>query len=107
MKTLIGLSVVTLMLVGCTGAVVTTKNPTIVDGVPIKGILYYGYKIVEKKGVLDRIRHSKTGEITHSMYEPSSSEKYCEPVVLIEYVPVADYTQPYVIHYEPGTRQYL
>lgn len=102
MKALVVLSVTTFFLAGCTGAVVTTRNPRIVDGVPVKGILYYGYKIVEKKGILDRIRQTKTGEITHSMYEPVDSTKYCEPVVVVEYVPVADYTNPYVIHYEPA-----
>jgi len=89
------------LLAGCSGKIYTVQTPQFVDG-KTEGVLFYGYKAVEKKTVLDRIRHTKTGNITHSMYETPGTAKYCSPQIKLKTVMVADYSTQYAIKYEPG-----
>ena len=51
---------------------------------------------------MDRIRHPKTGDITHSMYEDKTSSNYCEPVTQQTTIIEPDYSTMYSIVYEPG-----
>ena len=88
------------ILAGCSGKIYTVKNPEFVDGMT-EGVLFYGYKPVEKKIILDRIRHAKTGDITHSSYEPSNSAKYCRPQVKKVTVAEPDYNTVYAVKYDP------
>ena len=100
---LIGCALLALpLLSACTGKIVTTRIDGLSVGESVDGVVYYGYKMVEKKSLRDRIRQEKTGEITHSMYEPVNSDKYCEPQVEVEMVAVADYSQPFVVDYKPA-----
>lgn len=78
-----------------------SESPQFTDGVT-EGVLFYGYKSVEKKVVLDRIRQEKTGDITHSMYELSNSTKYCAPQIQKTKIIEADYETQYAIKYKPG-----
>jgi uncharacterized protein YxeA len=94
------ISIIYLLMVGCTGSVYTVENPKLDKDGRIKGILVYGYKIVPKKTTLDRVRNPQTGEITHSAYEKKGSNDYCEPDVKIDNVAVADYSKPYAIQYD-------
>lgn len=89
------------LLVGCSGKIHTVQSPQFKDG-KTEGVLFYGYKIVDKKIVLDRIRHPKTGNITHSIYEVPGSDNYCAPQIKITKVMVPDYDTQYAIKYEPG-----
>lgn len=88
-----------LILSGCTGTIYTVKDPVFTNG-RTKGVIFYGHKLEEKKTILDRIRNPKTGELTHSMYEKIGTPKYCDPVAVVEKIPVADYTQMYAIAYD-------
>lgn len=88
-------------LTACSGKIYTVQNPKFNDG-KTEGVLFYGYKPIEKKVLFDRIRHPKTGDITHSIYEPPGSSKYCAPNVIIKKVIEADYETVYAIKYEPG-----
>ncbi|MEW8405458.1 MAG: hypothetical protein AB2689_28055 [Candidatus Thiodiazotropha taylori] len=88
-------------LTACSGTVYTVQNPQFKEG-KTKGVLFYGYKPVEKKVLFDRIRHPKTGNITHSIYESPGSSKYCAPNVITKKVIEADYETVYAITYEPG-----
>lgn len=90
-----------LFLTGCAGKIYTVQNPQFDSG-KTEGVLFYGYKAVEKKILFDRIRHSKTGDITHSLYEVPGSAKYCAPNVIIKKVYEADYSKTYAIKYEAG-----
>ena len=99
MKIVILISV--LLISGCSGTIYTVKNPKFVDG-KTKGVLFYGYKPVEKKVLFDRIRHPKTGYITHSMYAVPDSKEYCSPNVITKKVIEADYDTVYALKYEPG-----
>ncbi|MDZ4298796.1 MAG: hypothetical protein U0998_05970 [Moraxellaceae bacterium] len=89
-----------LLVTGCTGKIYTVKNPQFDATGKTEGVIYYGYKMEDKKTLLDRIRHTKTGDITHSMYADPSSYGYCKSVVTIEKVAVADYSQPYSVYYD-------
>jgi len=100
MKILI-IVIIAILILGCTGKIYTVKNPVFKDD-KIEGVLFYGYKAKEKKVVMDRIRHPKTGNITHSMYEIPTSKKYCAPSVKIKNIIVADYSTQYAIRYESG-----
>ena len=93
------LVIICLFFCGCTGTIYTVKDPTFNEDGEVEGILFYGYKLEDKKVLLDRIRNPKTGEITHSMYEQNGSAKYCDPAVVVEKVSIADYSQPYAIKY--------
>ncbi len=99
MKAMIAL-VSAVLLVGCTGKLYTVKNPAFDSNGKTEGILFYGYKMEDKKVLLDRIRHEKTGDITHSAYADKSTPEYCLPVVTVEKVAVADYSQPYAVQYK-------
>lgn len=88
-------------LSACSGKIYTVQNPQFIEG-KAEGVLFYGYKVVEKKVLFDRIRHPKTGDITHSLYEPPGSTKYCAPNVITKKVVEADYETVYAIKYEPG-----
>ncbi|PKH88326.1 hypothetical protein [Colwellia sp. Bg11-28] len=90
-----------LTLSGCSGTIYTVQNPQFVEG-KTEGVLFYGYKLVEKKILFDRIRHPKTGDISHSMYELPNSIKYCAPNVISKKVIQADYETMYAIKYKPG-----
>lgn len=90
------------LLVGCSGKVYTVKNPLFDKENKTEGVLFYGYKVVDKPVTYDRIRNSKTGNITNSMYEDPNSEKYCEPITVTGKEVVADYDTMYSIKYEPG-----
>ena len=90
-----------LLLSGCSGTIYTVQNPKFENGVT-EGVLFYGYKPVEKKVLFDRIRHKKTGDITHSMYENPQSNKYCAPNVIVKKVIEADYSTVYAVKYVPG-----
>lgn len=85
----------------CSGTVYTVKSPTFKDS-ETKGVLFYGYKPVPVKIVLDRIRNPITGEITHSMYEPLTSSGYCQKVTKQGTKIVADYTTIYSVYYDSG-----
>ena len=93
--------ILTLLLSGCSGTVYTVKDPEFIDG-QTKGVLFYGYKPVEKKVLFDRIRHPKTGDITHSMYAVPNSKEYCSPNVITKKVIEADYSSVFAVKYEPG-----
>lgn len=90
-----------ILLVGCSGRIYTVQSPTFVDG-KTEGVLFYGYKAIEKKVVLDRIRHPKTGNITHSIYEVPGTGNYCAPQIKVTKVVIADYETQYAVTYEPG-----
>lgn len=90
------------VLYGCSGHIYTIKDPIIKPNEKVKGIPFYGHKMENKTVVLDRIRHSKTGDITNSAYENPNSTKYCKPDKRIDKVVVVDYSKPYYIYYEPG-----
>ncbi len=90
-----------LLISGCSGTIYTVQNPTFVDG-QTEGVLFYGYKPVEKKVLFDRIRHQKTGDITHSMYAVPNTKDYCSPNVITKKVIEADYSTVYAVKYEPG-----
>lgn len=100
MGKLIAIATLIVTLCGCSGRVYTVKNPTFTDG-QTEGVLFYGYKPDEMEIVLDRIRHPKTGDISHSSYDASDSEKYCRPVVKTVKVAVPDYDTVYAIKYDP------
>ena len=89
------------LIVGCSGKIYTVQTPKFVNG-KTEGVPFYGYKTVDKKIVLDRIRHPKTGNITHSIYEAPNSDNYCAPQVKVTRVMVADYETQYAIKYKPG-----
>ncbi|CRM76413.1 hypothetical protein [Pseudomonas sp. 24 E 13] len=88
------------LLTGCSGAVYTVPNPKIDADGRIKGVLVYGYQVVDKKTSLDRIRNPKTGEITHSAYKKKGTSEYCEPDARVDRVAVADYSKPYAVQYD-------
>lgn len=90
-----------LALQACSGTIYTVQSPKFVDGVT-EGVLFHGYRMETVKTVLDRIRQSKTGEITHSMYEDPSSPRFCTPRVKETKVAVADYSTQYAIRYKPA-----
>ncbi|ARU57246.1 hypothetical protein OLMES_3205 [Oleiphilus messinensis] len=92
---------IVVVLSGCAGKIYTVQDPQFENG-KTEGVLFYGYKPVEKKVLFDRIRHPKTGNITHSMYEVPGSAKYCAPNVITKKVIEADYSTVYAIKYEAG-----
>ena len=102
MKKVLYFTLATTLISGCSGTLYTTKNPTITDGEEFKGVLFYGYKVVEKDVLLDRIRHKKTGDITHSIYEIPGTAKYCAPNIVKKKVVEADYDTTYSMRYQPG-----
>ena len=91
-----------LLLTGCSGTLYTVKNPQFDENNKMQGVIFYGYKVVSKPVKLDRIINKVTGEISHSIYHPKDSGKYCAPDVKYLEVPVADYAQKYAMMYEPG-----
>ena len=99
MKNVILLSCI--LISACSGTIYTVKNPQFVDG-QTKGVLFYGYKPVEIKVLFDRIRNSKTGDITNSMYAVPNSNGYCSPNVITKKIIEADYDTVYSVKYEPG-----
>lgn len=100
MKAII-LSISIIFLSACSGTIYTVKDPKFSEGVT-EGVLFYGYKPVEKDVLFDRIRHKKTGDISHSMYEKPGSSKYCAPHVIKKKVIEADYDTVYAVKYKPG-----
>lgn len=90
-----------IVISACSGSIYTIQNPKFIDG-KTEGVLFYGYKPVEKKVLFDRIRHPKTGDITHSIYELPGSSKYCAPNVITKKLIEADYETVYAIKYEAG-----
>jgi len=101
MKFVFVFALAVILLSGCSGKVYTVKDPQFIEG-KTEGVIFYGYKPVDKKVLFDRIRHPKTGDITHSMYEAPGSSKYCAPNVIIKKVVEADYSTVYSVKYEPG-----
>jgi hypothetical protein len=101
MKKILILVLFSMFFAGCSGKIYTVRAPEFKNN-KTEGVLFYGYKIKEKSLVLDRIRNTKTGEITHSMYEPKDSSKYCAPNIKKQKVVVADYETMYAIKYKPG-----
>ncbi len=93
--------IILISLTACSGTIYTVQNPQFKDG-KTEGVLFYGYRSVEKKVLFDRIRHPKTGDITHSIYEQPGSAKYCSPNVIATQVVEADYENVYAIKYKPG-----
>lgn len=89
-----------LTLTACSGRIYTVQNPTFVNG-QTEGVLFYGYKVREKKVLLDRIRHPKTGNISHSSYVPPRSPEYCRPRIKVVKEVVADFDTLYAIKYDP------
>lgn len=95
------LPILALFLLNCTGTIYTVKNPSFDNG-QTEGVLFYGYQVVEKKVLLDRIRNLKTGEITHSMYEIPGTSKYCAPNIITKKVVEPDFSTVYAIKYDPA-----
>ena len=85
---------------GCAGTIYTVQSPIADSNGRIKGVPFYGHKIVDKVTTLDRIRNPITGEITHSAYKEKTSKDFCEPDTKIEKVAVADYSNKYYIQYD-------
>lgn len=89
-----------LALPACSGTIYTVKSPKFDENGVTEGVLFYGYRMETVKTVLDRIRHKKTGDITHSMYEDPSSSRFCLPQIKETKVAVADYSTQYAIRYD-------
>lgn len=96
---LVSTLLLSLFIFGCSGTVYTVKNPQFEDG-QTEGVLFHGYKTTKKKVIYDRIRHTKTGNITHSSYAVRGSDIYCAPVEIFKKIVVADYDTTYAIKYD-------
>jgi len=97
----LSIAISAILVSGCSGTIYTVQSPSFQDG-KTEGVLFYGHKAVDKKVVMDRIRHPKTGDITHSMYELPTSKKFCAPATKTTKVIVADYSTQYAVKYDPG-----
>lgn len=99
MKALIA-ALSTICLVGCVGQIYTMENPEADSQGRIKGVLFYGYQPTIETTTLDRIRHEKTGDITHSAYAAIGSKEYCASVDVKKTIYTADYSKRYAVYYD-------